>query len=55
MLNSRFNPNACQILISINPKMVGINHNILRKAIPNAFADGIEGFGVVPSIIKIEK
>ncbi|MCK9416842.1 transposase [Candidatus Dojkabacteria bacterium] len=31
------------------------SYNILRKAIPNVFADGIEGLGVVPSIIKIEK
>jgi putative transposase len=31
------------------------SYNILRKAIPNAFADGIEGIEVVPSIIKIEK
>jgi putative transposase len=31
------------------------SYNILRKAIPNVFTDGIEGLGVVPSIIKIEK
>jgi len=31
------------------------SYNILRKAVPNAFADGIEGLGVVPSIINIDK
>jgi len=40
--------------IRINADVNG-SYNILRKAIPNAFADGIEGFGVIPSIIKIEK
>jgi transposase len=29
------------------------SYNILRKAIPNVFADGIEGLSVIPSIIKI--
>jgi putative transposase len=31
------------------------SYNILRKAIPNVFTDGIEGLEVVPSIIKIVK
>ena len=31
------------------------SYNIIRKAIPNVFANGIEGFGVIPSIIKIDK
>lgn len=31
------------------------SYNILRKAIPNAFVEGIEGLGVNPSIIKIPK
>ena len=31
------------------------SYNILRKAVPNAFADGIEGIGVYPEIIKISK
>ena len=26
-------------------------YNILRKAIPNAFVDGIEGFGVNPKVL----
>lgn len=40
--------------IRINADVNG-SYNILRKAVPNAFVDGIEGFGVIPSIIKIEK
>ena len=31
------------------------SYNILRKAIPNVFIEGIEGLGVNPSIIKILK
>lgn len=31
---------------------VNASYNILRKAIPNAFSDGIEGVGVHPSILK---
>lgn len=31
------------------------SYNILRKAVPKAFADGIEGIGVNPKIIKILK
>jgi len=31
------------------------SYNILRKAVPNVFTDGIEGLGVVPSIINIDK
>jgi putative transposase len=31
------------------------SYNILRKAVPNAFADGIEGLSVNPVIIKITK
>lgn len=37
---------------TINADVNG-SYNILRKAIPNAFADGIEGFAVIPEIIKI--
>lgn len=29
------------------------SYNILRKAVPNAFVDGIEGLSVIPSIFKI--
>jgi putative transposase len=29
------------------------SYNILRKAVPNVFTDGIEGLSVIPSIIKI--
>jgi putative transposase len=31
------------------------SYNILRKAIPNAFANGIEGLGVNPVVITIKK
>jgi putative transposase len=31
------------------------SYNIMKKAIPNAFANGIEGIGVCPEIIKISK
>ena len=31
------------------------SYNILRKAVPNVFTDGIEGLGVNPKIIKILK
>lgn len=37
---------------TINADVNG-SYNILRKAIPNVFADGIEGFAVIPEIIKI--
>lgn len=37
---------------TINADVNG-SYNILRKAIPNAFADGIEGFAVIPEIIQI--
>jgi putative transposase len=40
--------------IRINADVNG-SYNILRKVVPNAFADGIEGFRVIPSVIKIEK
>lgn len=30
-------------------------YNILRKAVPNAYADGIEGLGVIPFRITPEK
>lgn len=40
--------------IFINADVNG-SYNILRKAIPNAFADGIEGISVNPMIIKIIK
>jgi len=38
--------------VSLNADVNG-SYNILRKAIPNAFADGIEGIVVYPAIIKI--
>jgi putative transposase len=38
--------------VYINADVNG-SYNILRKAIPNAFADGIEGVVVHPAIIKI--
>lgn len=31
------------------------SYNILRKGIPNAFADGIEGLGVIPVVITIKE
>jgi putative transposase len=31
------------------------SYNILRKAIPNVFTDGIEGFGVIPNVITLKK
>lgn len=31
------------------------SYNIIRKVFPNAFADGIEGFAVIPSVNKIQK
>ena len=31
------------------------SYNILRKVVPNAFVEGIEGFEVIPVIIKITK
>jgi putative transposase len=31
------------------------SYNILRKAVPNVFTDGIEGVGVCPEVIKISK
>ena len=37
---------------TINADING-SYNILRKAIPNVFADGIEGFAVIPEIVKI--
>lgn len=40
--------------IRINADVNG-SLNILRKAVPNAFADGIEGIGVCPEVIKISK
>jgi putative transposase len=40
--------------IKINSDVNGA-YNILRKAIPNAFANGIEGIGVYPEIINILK
>ena len=38
--------------IFINADVNG-SYNILRKAIPNAFVDGIEGFGVIPMLMNI--
>lgn len=31
------------------------SYNIMRKAIPNAFANGIEGLGVNPIVLTIKK
>jgi transposase len=47
-------------LYKIRGKKVFINadvngsYNILRKAIPRAFSDGIEGFGVNPTVITVK-
>jgi putative transposase len=40
--------------LRINADING-SYNILRKAVPNAFADGMEGFRVIPSIFNIDK
>jgi putative transposase len=34
---------------------VNAGYNILKKAIPNAFADGIEGLGVTPLTLKLKR
>ena len=31
------------------------SYNIMKKAIPNAFANGIEGLGVNPSVISVKR
>jgi len=31
------------------------SYNILRKAIPNVFSNGIEGFGVIPDVITLKR
>lgn len=38
---------------SINADVNG-SYNILRKAVPNAFADGIEGIGVYPKVLTLK-
>ena len=38
--------------VTINADVNG-SYNILRKAIPNAFADGIEGVAVNPIRVKV--
>jgi putative transposase len=40
--------------VTINADVNG-SYNILRKAVPKAFADGIEGMGVYPEVIKTTK
>lgn len=40
--------------IKINADVNGA-YNIMKKAIPNAFADGIEGVGVHPSVLTVKK
>ncbi len=30
-------------------------YNIMKKAIPNVFANGIEGVGVHPSVLTVKK
>ena len=40
--------------IKINADVNGA-YNIMKKAIPNAFANGIEGFGVHPSVLTVKK
>ena len=51
----------CRGVYKIKGKKVRINadvngsYNILRKAVPNIFVDGIEGFGVIPVIFNITK
>ena len=50
----------CRGMYKIKDENVKINadvngsYNILRKAVPNAFVDGIEGLGVVPVVITIK-
>jgi putative transposase len=40
--------------IMLNSDVNG-SYNILRKAIPNVFSNGIEGFGVIPNVITLKK
>ena len=40
--------------IKINADVNGA-YNIMLKAVPNAFADGIEGVGVHPMVLTIKK
>ena len=40
--------------IKINADVNG-SYNIMIKAIPNAFADGVEGVGVHPMVLTIKK
>ena len=40
--------------IKINADVNGA-YNIIIKAIPNAFADGIEGVGVHPMVVTIKE
>jgi putative transposase len=40
--------------VRINADVNG-SYNILRKAVPDVFVEGIEGFGVIPAVIKIAK
>jgi hypothetical protein len=38
------------ILINVD---VNGSYNIIRKAVPNAFANGIEGVGLHPLVVKL--
>ena len=40
--------------ITLNSDVNG-SYNILRKAIPNVFSNGIEGFGVIPNVITLNE
>ena len=35
--------------------LIDIYNKVMRKAIPNAFANGIEGLGVNPIVLTIKK
>ena len=34
---------------------VNVSYSIMLKAVPNAFADGIEGVGVHPMVVTIKR
>lgn len=43
---------GCETILNSD---VNGSYNILRKAIPNVFSNGIEGFGVIPDVITLKK
>lgn len=42
------------VRLLVNQEVNG-SYNTMKKAIPNAFANGIEGFGVNPVVLTIKK